>query len=324
MQTRKEILVPGDFALSRVDRSGDEIVAIGSPWGHNWTAEAGSGGYWLIRSRDGGTNWSKPLYTGLRKSCPYSVRWASDLPLMHREGFLQIEVDAWEREGACPDYSQVVSAVPVKRSGIYVEIAFSKLGEDTDGDGLSDFLEEDLLTDPRDPDTDRDGIDDRTDLLPNVRSGRTSPESDAMASVVEYFVQWRRRTEIGQRRPPPPEALATRSWIENSVPRTFFFVTDRRHFDARSPSARAMVLTPEEWKRVREKSGIPRAWTVTAFLLDRTKTRGVVRWSGASEWGALRLEKTEDGWRVESVSHLIAGLTGTSGHRIRPEPREET
>ncbi|HZI66641.1 MAG TPA: hypothetical protein VFF17_08765, partial [Thermoanaerobaculia bacterium] len=71
MQTRKEILVPGDFALSRVDRSGDEILAIGIPWGQNWTAEAGSGGYWLIRSRDGGGNWSKPLYTGLRRGCPY-------------------------------------------------------------------------------------------------------------------------------------------------------------------------------------------------------------------------------------------------------------
>ncbi|HZI67284.1 MAG TPA: hypothetical protein VFF17_12030, partial [Thermoanaerobaculia bacterium] len=203
-------------------------------------------------------------------------------------------------------------------------IAISKLGADTDGDGLSDFLEEDLLTDPRDPDTDRDGIDDRADLLPNIRSGRASAESDAMASIVEYFVQWRRRTEIDQRRPPPPETIATRSWIESSVPRTFFFVADRRHFDSRSASARAMVLTPEEWKRVREKSGIPRAWMLTSFLLDRTRTRGVLRWWGASEWGALRLEKTDDGWRVESASHVVAGLSGPSGHRIRAAPPEET
>src|SRR4030095_8395640 len=48
------------------------------------------------------------------------------------------------------------------------DVAWADLARDTDGDGLTDLLEERIVTDPNAADTDGDGILDGRDPLPQV------------------------------------------------------------------------------------------------------------------------------------------------------------
>src|SRR5882724_6523784 len=160
--------LPGEPELVRAERQGLRAAALVLSPDYDPGTEISSGGYWVLLSEDGGRTWSAPLYTGLRIHTPYVVRAASALPLFAGD-HLQVEVEVRELDPASISFPPV-REIRVKRQarGLYLDLRLADLTRDTDGDGLTDLAEERLLTDPRRPDSDGDGIPDGRDPLPLV------------------------------------------------------------------------------------------------------------------------------------------------------------
>ncbi|HZF12988.1 MAG TPA: hypothetical protein VFE33_29715, partial [Thermoanaerobaculia bacterium] len=177
--------LPGEPELVRAERQGLRAAALVLSPDYDPGTEISSGGYWVLLSEDGGRTWSAPLYTGLRIHTPYVVRAASALPLFAGD-HLQVEVEVRELDPASISFPPV-REIRVKRQarGLYLDLRLADLTRDTDGDGLTDLAEERLLTDPRRPDSDGDGIPDGRDPLPLVpwRAGQPAMPLSALLAI---------------------------------------------------------------------------------------------------------------------------------------------
>jgi hypothetical protein len=278
----------GRFWIVRAERRGRRAVVIA------WSLRDGNSHYWVILSSDGGTTWSRPLFAGLQLSRDYRVRQASDVPLLAGD-HLHVEVDRRESDSESEAEAESPAAGPVPAEeqtgraarGIYLDIPLAALERDSDGDGLTDLAEEALVTDPKDPDTDRDGVKDGVDMLPQVAlQQRPGPESQALAGM---FAAMESRDRSGGS-PDPLEA------------RTDFWVGDRQLFTALHPRRRLVVLTPEELKLAEEKLGPIFARTITLFVLNHAGTQGFVIWT-TGNWGeAYYLGLANGAWKAYPVT----------------------
>ncbi|MDQ6892999.1 MAG: thrombospondin type 3 repeat-containing protein [Acidobacteriota bacterium] len=295
--------IPDEWNLRRVESVGDMRYAI-----VNRREGAPEGGLWVARSR-AGAPWSEPLYLGIRNSNPYSVRTASSLPLVSDDGTrLQIEVDAWERR---EPPSQIVRKAPIRRSGLYLEIPFSSIEKDTDGDGLTDLLEAALGLDPLNSDTDGDGIGDAEDPIPNLAwTPRPSQESLAVAAVIEKWMGWNSASRVnawgivGRRRrePEPDDPLPAPDVLYRRV---HVVVGDPALFSPLAPSVRLIVVPESEAKRG-EPPFLPGAFRINWVLMNPEGTKAFVDWSAGWQWGTFEVEKKGDRWAATLTRHAMS------------------
>lgn len=131
-------------------------------------------GYWLALSNDKGKNW-KRYYTGLTENKNYYFKNNSKIPLWKDSNTIQIEA-AIVRKIA--DRINLLSAEKFGtiRDSIALQLDISKIILDSDSDGLTDIVEERMLLNPKNPDTDGDGIIDSKDKNPRFKS-KKSPKS---------------------------------------------------------------------------------------------------------------------------------------------------
>ncbi|MFP5245110.1 MAG: hypothetical protein ACLGH0_00355 [Thermoanaerobaculia bacterium] len=87
-------LLPVLRNVLRVERDGNDVIALGVSQQLDRIGEVGRGGYWIARSRDGGNSW-QTYYTGLRERRPYVAVAEARLPLLDGDR-LRIEVDVEE------------------------------------------------------------------------------------------------------------------------------------------------------------------------------------------------------------------------------------
>ncbi|MGH9317008.1 MAG: hypothetical protein ACRD1P_07875 [Thermoanaerobaculia bacterium] len=295
-----ETRFPAGLRLRRVDRHGDEIVALAAQ-----EDGLGASSCWFLRSRDGGATWSRPLYTGLRDQMPYSVRPFSELPMIQGER-LEIEVDAWEDD---PEGAPTIMGGRAKkrRSGIYLEIPLALLAQDSDGDGLTDLLEEAFLTDPTNSDTDGDAIGDAEDSMPQVAfDPRGTEMSRVIGAVVEKLVGWSARPAARSRRP-GQQTVDTPPVPDVALRRVFLFVGARSLFAGLRPSARILVLTAEEAKLLGEKLGdLPPCHGIHMLLMSKDGTRAFVSWSADNQSGSFRVVYRGGAWIAEELSYIVS------------------
>lgn len=223
----------------------------------------------LIRSDDGAATWSAPVETGLSFDLSSRVLPGSSLPLIS-EGALQVEVLADPHTADAPGARRLAR----------VTIPLSMIERDEDGDGLTDLLEEKLMTDPERADTDGDELDDAEDPLPLIP---LSPSESPTALETFVAALLPRFCDVD-----PPVFLdsgSTReSWIrlpekERSLhDRSCAIVHDRAPFRSMMLNKRVMVLTEEEAGRARSKFGSFNAVEIVSFFMDRKRNRGILKW----------------------------------------------
>jgi hypothetical protein len=122
------------------------------------------------------------------------------------------------------------------------DVALAELQRDSDADGLTDLLEARLLTNPRDADTDRDGIADETDMNPRIARGTAASDE---GRVIEALLR-------------DQKLLAEQSVIVPGViprERTVFVVGNEKDYAGIDPALRLIVLTPEEREAMERESG---------------------------------------------------------------------
>ena len=278
----REYNLPTGYRIVRVERRGSTVVALGASYDYDpvHPSLSSHGAYWVFRSRDGGVNWGPPLYTGLRTLMPYVAVYQSRLPMIGRSA-LRLEVKV--REGD-PDYIFFpggYTSYKREEDGLFVELPWELLERDSDGDGLTDLAEERLLTDPLDPDTDRDGLNDGNDPLPHV------VDSDAAASRAALMRAILEQTDGG------PRGIVDE--------KTEFLVATRADFRGVQPVRRTIVLSPEEHAASLTKFGtfFPTRLTVA---INRNGNVAFAVWSAGWHGGSAIFEKSGKQW----VSHRVS------------------
>jgi len=300
--------VPG-LEVVRVEKHESTVIAIGLSQDYDPAGEVSGGGYWIVRSSDGGKTWARALYTGLRPMQPYVVRSFSNLPLATGDR-LSIEVEIRELDTDRITFPPVSRSFKRERKGLFLDVAWADLERDSDGDGLTDLAEERLLSDPHSPDTDKDGLSDAADPLPQVPfSGRPSARDLAMAAVLAAAQGESARPiftgDPGGQGPASPGLDDMRTHeIALTSESTIFLVSDRGGFGGLSSGRRIVVLTPAESEQARNRFGAHFPATVRLYV-DHSGKSALAIWSESWRGMTLRLRLKGGVWVSTQIGSWI-------------------
>jgi hypothetical protein len=300
--------LPDYVSPIRMERNGEDVVAVVISSALDPVGEIGLGAYWVLRSLDGGATWSR-YYTGLRENMPYVVSRTSTLPLVN-EDHLRIEVEVQELDESSITFPPVAMRVSRSETGLYLDMPWSDLARDSDGDGLTDLYEERITTDPLDLDTDGDGIADGEDLLPRVArvTGERTVAAEILATVLGGFRLGAGRIVVGV----GFDLAAAETAQQSCEVRTsdvgepvLFLIGDPSQFAGLTMTRRTIILTSDEDMEYYGKFGPTFAAHIRHFVIDTSGTRAILEldqsWAGAT----YLLEKTKDGWKATPVSEWI-------------------
>ena len=299
-----------EYQIVRYSESGDLTAAISLSEQVNPSGEVSGGGYWLHMSPDHGVTWREPLYLGLQQYAPYEVVKQSLLPLV-RGRVLQIEVEVEEIDPASITFPPV--ALQTKRSArnLYIELSLDDIERDSDGDGLTDLLENQLLTNSHDPDTDHDGLRDDVDPFPQV-SVKAPPVADvdvlrmALHEVFGYDA-----AAIGTGGPVDenesrdPLALLQSMRQAPQQPRVLFVAGNPAMWQGLTVPGRVVIMTPEQ---VRERNRMSGPFYPVTFNIwfNHARTKASIIWSAGWTGGTLRFEKEGGLWKPPTTNGWIS------------------
>jgi hypothetical protein len=299
--------LPRGFGIVRCEASGPNRIVVALSQRYDPAGEVTPGGYWILRSADAGARWTR-LYTGLHAFRPYVVPSSSTVPMVRADGLL-LEVSMREIDDSTVTFPPVMTGLKRERSGLALELPWSELERDRDGDGLTDLTEAALFTDPDDPDTDSDGVGDAGDPLPGVPFSATgAPAAEALAAVL---------SGLGLARMPPiPEPPQVSSDGRGAGPlgqvpvaddtSTLFVVGDPADWSAVRSAARVVVTTPEERDRIVSLRGSFYPVSIKTFFLDRAGRRGFAVIDESWRGETFYLELKDGAWKAVSVASWIS------------------
>jgi hypothetical protein len=249
--------LPIGFGFLRMEERGQEIVAV---------AEA-QDGYWILRSFDRGATWNPPLYTGLQMMQPYEVVIGSTLPMLLDDG-VRIEMAIKKVE----DYR------------IALDLKWRDLERDSDGDGLTDLMEERVFTDPKSADTDGDGVPDGVDPLPQVAFRRSSGDvSEIIATAIETYYS-----------------------SDQTGARTIFVAGDAAVFAGVRSSRRVIVLSEADIEAASKVFGPIAATNLSPVIVDQSGRRAWVQLNDRNYGATYLLEKRDGVWKALLVATWVS------------------
>jgi hypothetical protein len=305
---------PLGFGLVRAERQGERVLAVALSQRLDPVGEVSGGGYWLLDSSDGGRTWNAHVYLGLRQYRPYEVQPTSSLPMLAGDT-LRLEVHVRELDEASITFPPTSLQVKREQSGLFLEAPLSALRQDTDGDGLTDLVEERLLLDAQAPDTDADGLHDGEDPLPQVPPSRGKEPMTVEARVMAAVFAWLNRDdsapqglEVGLPEPGQPQQplrLPKGTTLESPLDVTFL-EAERSMLRGVPVPTRTLVLSNEELTLAGKRFGQFYAMTVEV-LLNTAKDQALVTWSQRWRGGRLLAKKRRNGtWVIESLGGWIS------------------
>lgn len=286
----------------RMERNGDELAAVAITSAVDPAGEVALGGYWLLRSRDGGRTWSE-YYTGLRENMPYVVVPASRLSLMDGDR-LRIEVEVQELDTSSITFPPVALRLARTQKNLYLDLPWTELTRDSDGDGLTDLLEERIVTDPHDADTDGDAMTDAEDGLPQVAfAGGAGVEAEILATALDNFSLGGGRIVVGIAGAETASCQIGTSAISQGV---LFLVGNRASFAPLTMDGRAVVLTNDELTAYTKKFGPIYPAQIRHFVIEHGGTRAILELNQSWAGTTYLLTKTKDGWTKRVVTSWIS------------------
>jgi len=304
-------ILPPRTNFVRLERHGDVIAGISLSQDVDPVGEVGGGGYWLHVSPDGGSTWNRPLYLGFQQYQPYVVTPTSRLPLLNGE-MLNVEVEIQELDERSITFPPVGLRMKREARGIFLDIPLYEIERDTDGDTLTDWLEEKLRTDPGEADTDGDGIDDAWDDLPQV-SARATPHRLApiLVELLHQILGFEALavTEAVRRQGDSSmdeylKGLSTRS-SSQQVSSYLFIKGDPSYFNGILVPQATIVLTDDDLAYLRARFGVCYPLNLPDIWVNHANDRAVVEWSASWTGGTIEFRKRGQRWEAEVVSQWI-------------------
>ena len=183
-----------------------------------------------------------------------------------------------------------------------------ELERDSDGDGLSDLVEDRLLTDPADPDTDHDGSHDGDDPSPLVPGGPRS----ALAGMLEAALTGMRVSMAPIRQPPaepgqsPGQDPLANAQVAPLPPPATFIESERTLWRGVRTSRRVIVLTHAEADLASARFGAFFLLRVQELLRSDDGRRVYLGWDERWRGGELVLEDGPSGWKIVASSEWVS------------------
>ncbi len=256
----------------------------------------GEKGYWIAISEDNGATW-KQYYTGLAENFYYYFKQNSAIPLWKNVTTLQIEA-ALVRQ-ISPVAHPLPGEYELVEDSIAVLLDFSKIIQDSDGDGLTDIVENKLMLDPYNPDTDGDGIIDSEDKNPRFKSIKTD-KSILYESFIEETHLDRRKGEIDLDKltviPNHPDFQGMEDVI--------LIVSDDKDLHGVNLQIEtAIIMTSEEYKSYKEKYPVTPSFMDISplFKCDRKKNCYKIHIHSLTSSSTYAVQRTKSGWKIISL-----------------------
>lgn len=304
-----ELPLPKSFSLVRAEKSGDRIFAVCLSSAVDPGGEVSRGGYWLLRSADGGHHWLDPLYLGFQDHGPYVVREKARMSMFIDDG-VRLEVDVEELDPDSITFPPVMLSSRREAHDVYIDIPFADLEKDSDGDGFPDLLEVKLQTDPARADSDGDGLSDRFDDFPQV-SARADPHAlapiviDLLKRVAGYehagiIEPMRKGSERGD--------ILLRDRQRSGVGSLLFMFIegDSALFAGLRTQEQTIVVNDAQITDLQARFGPFYPLSFPAILIDESGTRAFVSWSAGWVGGSLMYHRTKNGaWEAKELSSWI-------------------
>jgi hypothetical protein len=186
-----------------------------------------------------------------------------------------------------------------------LDIDLNALRRDSDGDGLTDLLEEKLLLDPRARDTDGDSIDDAADMLPLEAHDPEVPSyvREVWAALLPVLAGDRavpRGTAATRTKPavdaagqPPFRALLT------------LFVRSSKCPVTHASPVRVICLEPAMLERYGTTFGKLSPMDLSQIVFDETRQHALVRYAFPHSGGTLRAVKQNGEWRFQTLTTWV-------------------
>lgn len=256
-------------------------------------------GLWLRRIEPAGAQ--RSFYLGLKLHQPF-VLAPGDLPMI-ADGELRL---AMRRDEIVRESIQFPSVeFETRRDDTDVELhaPLAQIMRDTDGDGLTDLLERQLLLDPARSDSDGDGIGDAADALPNVPfTPADTPRRRAFARLLTRV--------LNLEAPNSPGLVSLAPTASSFVPhgeRTLYLVTDPRDAAGLTSGFRIVVIPPTSLGALRRDATAFGVFYPVTFTLDLDETHGTgkLEYTVALSGGTLTLKFEQGEWSVVSETRWV-------------------
>lgn len=265
----------------------------------------GGWGYWLSLSYDNGKSW-KDYYTGLTENCYYFFKRNSKISLWRDSSTLQIESTIVRQ------ISEVMHPLPAEfetiQDGLAVQLNIPKITLDSDNDGLTDIAEDKLMLNPKNSDTDGDGISDFIDKNPRFKSVK-SEKSIIYETLVENFHPDKNgEMEIDISNPAINEREKNNPLYADFESVSIFVTDDTELQGLNLHNVTMIIMTSAEYEEYKLKypSHFIKSSFSPMFKCDRlvdTYKIGTSLFTGGSTY---LIQKTKKGWKISMLSSWIS------------------
>ena len=279
------------------ERHGDTVALL------YMDRDFGNDGWSIGLSFDNENTWHY-YYIGLNQAKPMFLKWYSNLPLIDKDGNLQIEACLLrrydERRNDC-----LIEKYQLVKDGLLITINQETLRKDSDGDGLTDIVEYKWHTNPNNSDTDNDGVTDNLDLNPRFSSHRT--EQTPLFEMAINRDYNRPFLNSPEGKVIPFSAQEEIHYATDSTETVMVMTDDPNLIGIQSKLKRIVFITSEEYKKFfgRFDDGLQRYYVTPLFKID-SGTNAYFFSIGGSEWNCTYyVTKERQGWKIDNMSVII-------------------
>jgi hypothetical protein len=282
------------YQIIKFEKSGDRQVFI---YNDNKFEDIfwGESGIWIALSNENGKNWEY-YFTGIEEKTPFFLKWYSKLPLILDDDKIQIESAILEQTKAA-SHPGPPASYKVLKDGISIIFDLKKIIKDSDGDGLTDLVEQKFMTNPYSKDTDGDSIPDNLDLNPRYNIPKTEKTLIYEAILNEDSVISEEGCNI-------PASIKTHKAIATDSTETIMIITNDSIILSVQPTKyRVIIVTEEEYEnRYKADSFYTGSYRMhlSAFKKNKKEKDTYIVTQSFNTWGQeFIIKKTKKGWNIK-------------------------
>lgn len=260
-------------------------------------------GYWIELSDDYGRNW-KRYYTGITVNKKYYFKCNSKIPLWKSSKVLQIEAVKVKKISDRILLTKAEEYVTI-RDSIAIELNISKIIKDSDNDGLTDIVEERMLLNPYNPDTDDDGVKDAKDKNPRFKSNETAKSILYEALMGKYSFKDNTNYQIDLFNLPKIKKNRFHNTDRELI--SIFVTNDKELLGLELEKETLIVMSSKEYEKYRLK--YPFLFNTRdyskMFICDGEEDVYFIKESSCSSESTYLIKKNEKGWEVSFYGGIV-------------------